>query len=129
MNQNTETIELDCQTAGHLKELAKQMGLSLPELMRSLSSYFSLLCELNAAGKREYQEFMKDYGTLIGAEDSFLSTMSYLDFTGETVPQPLGTQELLRTILGLAYSNAVPDEEKAEADQSGSIVAAVAANH
>lgn len=127
MKQTTESIAIDCGTAKQLKALAEQQGLSLPELLKSLSPYLPLLCALNDAGEREYREFMKDYGALIGAEDSFLSTMSYLDFTGESAPQQPGTEELLRAILGLAYANAIPAGDKEAKDQSGDIVAAVSA--
>lgn len=125
MSENTEKIELDCETAKRLRQLSEQNHLSISELLEGLSSYLPLLCELTLVGDREYKEFATEYKALIGAEDCFLSTMSYHDFTKEETAPPPGCNNILRALLGIAYWKAASNGEMKNEEDISSIIAAV----
>lgn len=102
--ENKEMLALDAALLERLNALAKEENTTVEALLERLFAYLPLLCRLDKVCAGEYAAFAEDYGKLIGAEDGFLCTMGYEDYTGG-ITLEADSLTILRGILGVGMLN------------------------
>ena len=102
MNNN---ITLGPDRAAVLEALAARENTTPEALLERLAPYLPLLCTLEGQCAGAYAAFSSAYEKRHGAEDAFLCSMGYRDFTGSYPGPTADSRDTLAAILTVGMMN------------------------